>query len=149
MIAGSLLMNVVPGMSVSLLVGRADAEGLGDQFVLIAAIGEIEAHQQVECFAIEPAERQAVGSQFQGVAVLIERRIERVGIDVPGANSPRLDRAPAIVAELLVAFEDEVAFVAGVEVPHLGELLLHLLEVVQDVSRLPDSSISVLRIMLT
>ena len=54
------------------------------------------------------------------------------GIDVARANPPRLDRAPAVAAAVLVFFEDEVALFAGVEVPHLRILFLHLLEVVQD-----------------
>ena len=131
-IAGSLLMNVVPGIDGQLFVGRADAQRLGDQLILIAAIGEVETHQQVERFAIEPAERQAVGCELQRVPMLIERRIERIGIDVSGANPPRLDGAPAVAAQLLIGLQDEIAFVAGIEVPHVGELLLHLFEVMQN-----------------
>src|SRR5882757_9144419 len=58
--------------------------------------------------------------------------VERVRVYVTGANSPRFDRAPAVASALFVGLENEVAFVAGVEVPQLGELLLHLLEVMEN-----------------
>src|SRR3954471_15618180 len=64
--------------------------------------------------------------------MLGDRGIEGIGIYVARANSPRFDGTPAVASALLVGLEDKIAFVSGVEVPHLWELLLHLLEVMKD-----------------
>ena len=58
--------------------------------------------------------------------------LERLGVDLARAEPPRLDRQPAIRLLLLVPLQHQVAVLPRVEVPQLGERLLHLLEEVQD-----------------
>ena len=53
-------------------------------------------------------------------------------VDLARANPARLDRTPAIGALVFVFFEDEVAPLAAIEVPHRRVGLLDSLEEVQD-----------------
>src|SRR3954447_7165127 len=64
--------------------------------------------------------------------MLSHRRVERIRIDITGADSPRFDRTPPITAAFLVGLEYKIALFAGVEVPQLGEPLLHLFEIMKN-----------------
>src|SRR3954453_15761422 len=66
------------------------------------------------------------------MTMLRHRRVERIRIDITGANSPRFDRAPAITAAFLVSLQNKIAFFPSVEVPQLGEPLLHLFEIMKN-----------------
>src|SRR5262249_36430675 len=105
-----------------------DAERLGDNFVMVAFVVEIKAIHQVECLAVEQADREQVRAQIENQVVLTIRILERIGIELSRAEPPRLDRQPAIGLLFLVSLKHKVAIFPTVKVPQLGKSLLHLLK---------------------
>jgi hypothetical protein len=117
------------------LQGRPHAQGLGQQGVVVAAVGEVEAEEHVEGLAVERAHRQEGRRQVEHQPVLFQDRLQRRRIHLPRAETLRLHGGPAVAALVLVLLENIVPLVSAVELPHRRELLLHPLEVVED--RLP------------
>ena len=72
------------------------------------------------------------GASVQHQLVLPVGVLQRLGVGVPRAEPPRLDRQPAIRLLLLVSLEDQVAVLPRVEIPQLRKAFLHLLKKVQD-----------------
>src|SRR5690606_31723512 len=61
-------------------------------------------------------------------AVLFEGRLDFEGIGVAAANSPGLERQPAVMSQFFVFFEDEIAVLSGVKIPHRRICFLYTLE---------------------
>jgi len=123
------LITVAPGISNQ---GGPDPQRLGHHLAVVAAVGEIETEQQIERFAIQGADREHVGRQFEHQLVLLHGAFDLIGIDVAGTNPPRLDGTPAVVALVFVFLQHEITPVAAIEVPHGGIALLHAFEEVED-----------------
>jgi len=115
--------------------GGADAEGLGEEGVVVATKREVEAEEHVDRLAVERAHREEGRGQVEHQPVLLQHRLQRRRIHLARAESLRLHGGPAVAALFLVLLENVVALVAAVELSHRGKLFLHALEVVQD--RLP------------
>jgi len=64
--------------------------------------------------------------------VLLQGGLDRLGIDVAGADAARLERAPAIGPLLFVLLQNHVAPLAAIEIPHGGVGLLQALEEVEN-----------------
>lgn len=108
------------------------AEDLGDEFVVVSVVGEVESEDEVEGLAVELAEAEHVGREFEDGLVLSVGLGELLGVDVSGAESVGFDGEPAVGAGFLVALEDEVSVVAGVELGEVWKPPFHLLKVVKD-----------------
>lgn len=111
--------------------GVADAEGLGDDFVVVAGVVEVEAVGDVEGFAVEGADGEEVGGQFEEGFVEVVGVVEGGGVDVSGGEAAGFDGDPAVGGFVFVAFEDEVAAFADEEVGEIGEGFFHLFEEVE------------------
>src|SRR5207253_962270 len=84
-------------------------EHLVHHLVVVPLVGEVESVHQVERLAVEHADRQHVGRQLEHHLVLAVGVLDRVGVDLPRAEPPRLYRQPAILPPLLVPLEHQVA----------------------------------------
>ncbi len=113
------------------LKGRARSQGLGDQLVVIAAVGEVEAEQQIQGLAVQRADRQHVGSNFQHQAVQLQGVFGRRGIDLARTDAAVFQGHPAVATQALVFLQDKIAFFAAVKVSHRGISLLQPLEKMQ------------------
>ena len=51
--------------------------------IVVAAIAEIEAEQQVECLAIKRTDRKGIRSDVQRIPMLIDNVLQRFGIHLP------------------------------------------------------------------
>ena len=99
-------------------MGQGHPQRFGHQRGVVSAVGEVEAHHVIECFAVQRADRQHVRHLLEHQQVLFKRRVKIVGIDVPAVDPPGLDRQPPLLALVLVLFEYEIAVVASVKVAH-------------------------------
>ena len=99
-----------------------DPERLAHHLVVVAFKVEVEAEHDVECFAVEQADRQQVRGQIEDQLVLAKRIVQCLGIEVPRAKPARLDGQPAMRFVFFFAFQNEVAILPRVEVPQLREI---------------------------